>query len=91
MRAAMPPIEKPNRFYTDDLIGMGVFDEKGIFGTVHSVANYGAGDILEILRPKGVKEVYAFTDRTFPVVDTAARRITIDPPDILGLDRKEQE
>jgi 16S rRNA processing protein RimM len=83
-RAAMPTLDQPNVYYTDDLIGMQVVDEHGAaFGTVRTVVNYGAGDILDITRPNGSHEMYAFTDRTFPVIDNSQRRITIHPPEIL--------
>jgi 16S rRNA processing protein RimM len=83
-RAAMPKLDKPNVYYTDDLIGMQVVDEHGAaFGTVRTVVNYGAGDILDITRTHGAHEMYAFTDRTFPVIDNSQRRITIHPPEIL--------
>ncbi len=83
-RTEMPELTKPNNYYTDDLIGMQVVDEAAApFGTVRTVANYGAGDILDITRTDGSHEMYAFTHRTFPTVDLAARRITIHPPDIL--------
>lgn len=83
-RAAMPMLQKPNMYYTDDLVGMQVMDAAGErFGTVRAVVNYGAGDILEITNMSGVDTLYAFTHATFPLVDVVARRITIDPPDIL--------
>ena len=83
-RAAMPTLQKPNMYYTDDLVGMQVMDAVGErFGTVRAVVNYGAGDILEITTLLGVDALYAFTHATFPQVDIAARQITINPPDIL--------
>lgn len=83
-RTDLPALANPNLYYTDDLIGMAVVEADGsAFGTVRSVANYGASDILDILRPDGASELYAFTHATFPVVDAPARRITIDPPELL--------
>ena len=83
-RVEMPELKNPNLYYTDDLIGMVVVDEAGQpFGTVRTVANYGAGDILDITRNDGSHELYAFTHLTFPNVDVAARVITIHPPEIL--------
>ena len=83
-RAALPELDQPNRYYTDDLIGLKVVDETGSdFGTVRTIANYGAGDILDITRVDGSDEMYAFNHRTFPEVDVAAGRITIHPPEIL--------
>ncbi len=90
-RAAMPTLTTPNQFYTADIIGMEVLTLDGTtFGTVTNVANYGAGDILDITLPSGRSEMFAFTAATFPSVDHAARRITIDPPVILGSRKEEQ-
>lgn len=83
-RAAMPKLEKPNMYYTDDLIGMRVVHVNGDdFGVVHSVVNYGAGDILEIATVAGARSLFAFTHATFPKVDMATRLIMMDPPEIL--------
>lgn len=84
-REAMPELENPNSYYTDDLVGMAVVDTQGAaYGIVEAVVNYGASDILEISRPGGAQEMFAFTHVTFPKVDTEARCITIDPPVILS-------
>lgn len=83
-RTAMPALENPNLYYTDDLIGMQVVDAAGApFGVVRTVVNYGAGDILDITRSTGAEEMYAFTHATFPVVDIAARQVTIHPPEVM--------
>jgi 16S rRNA processing protein RimM len=83
-RSAMPKLDKPNMYYTDDLVGMAVVMADGrAFGVVRAVVNYGAGDILEIDRPERAGELYAFNHATFPEIDTAARNITIHPPEVL--------
>jgi 16S rRNA processing protein RimM len=88
-RDALPELPKENQFYTDDLTGMEVLSEDGArFGEVGRVVNYGAGDILEITR-HGKSELYSFTHANFPIVDRAARRITIHPPEILGSESEE--
>ena len=91
-RETLPALKSENQFYTDDLIGMEVFEESGAhFGFVTHVANYGAGDILDIRRDSGKSEMYGFTHATFPVVNVEARRITICPPEILGSKQEEPE
>ena len=91
-RVALPELKNDNQFYTDDLLGMEVFEASGThFGFVSHVANYGAGDILDIRRDNGKSEMYGFTHATFPVVDVEARRITICPPEILGSKQEEPE
>lgn len=90
LREALPSLDDPNQFYITDLIGMDVVDTEGQpFGRVHNVANYGAGDILDIERSGGT-EMYAFTNATFPAIDREARRITISPPVVLGSRKEEQ-
>ncbi|MFZ4540931.1 MAG: ribosome maturation factor RimM [Rickettsiales bacterium] len=91
-RAAMPVLKNPNQYYTDDLVGMAVVEANGTsFGMVRRVANYGAGDILDITRINGNHEMYSFTNATFPMVDLKARQITIEPPEILDSSTKDDE
>ena len=83
-RAAMPELKTPNIYYTADLVDMTVVSADGApFGRVARVLNYGAGDILEIIHSTGSSELFAFSHATFPVVDSALRRIIIHPPEIL--------
>ena len=90
-RAALPELPRDAQYYAADLVGLCVETEDGrAFGTVHAIQNYGAGDLLELTRPDGTRELYAFTHATFPLVDVAARRIVILPPELLG-SRAEEE
>lgn len=78
------------RWFVADLIGLAAFDTNGVaLGTVKNVANYGAGDILEVTTDAGQSLLFAFTRRTVPDVDIEGRRITIDPP--LEIEAKEDE
>lgn len=91
LRTNLKPITDDVKFYVNDLIDMKVVRENGeSFGTVTSVNNFGAGDILEIKRTSGAIEMYSFTNVTFPKVDREVRRITIAPPEIIGT-RAEEE
>lgn len=50
-RAALPPLE-PGEYYYTDLIGLAAVTPAGeVLGTVVNVENYGAGDVIEIERP----------------------------------------
>jgi 16S rRNA processing protein RimM len=90
-RDVLPALKDDKVFYAIDLAGMDVITENGApFGAVKTAANYGAGDLLEITLASGGTEFFAFTDATFPVVDTKARRITIRPPHILGSQVEEE-
>ena len=76
-----------DEFYHTDLIGLAVYDTGGTqLGTVKSVQNHGAGDLLEIHGP-GLKNtvLLPFTRAAVPTVDLTAGRIIADPPEgLLG-------
>jgi 16S rRNA processing protein RimM len=79
-RSALPGAADDD-FYLADLIGLAVVKADGTaFGRIVAVHNFGAGDILEIAPGKGASEMFAFTRRNFPQVDTSAGRVVIDPP-----------
>ncbi|MEO9780515.1 MAG: ribosome maturation factor RimM [Sedimentitalea sp.] len=72
-----------DEYYHADLIGLTVLGTGGqTLGTVKSVMNHGAGDLLEIHGP-GLKDsvLLPFTLAAVPTVDLAAGRIIADPPD----------
>lgn len=72
-----------DEYYHTDLIGLAVLDTGGEeLGTVKSVHDHGAGDILEVQRPASSETVLLpFTLAAVPTVDLAAGRIIADPPD----------
>jgi 16S rRNA processing protein RimM len=75
------PVLDEDTFYHADLIGCTVKNSTGeVIGRVHTVQNYGAGDILILHGPKG-EGLLPFQQATVPVVDLVAREITalIDP------------
>lgn len=77
------PTLPDDEYYYSDLIGLTVVDPGGaVLGTVKSVVNHGASDILEIKIP-GASEtaLLPFTLEAVPTVDLAAGRIVADPPD----------
>ena len=75
-RARLPPA-KGDEFYLVDLIGLEAVDAEGKpLGRVEAVHDYGAGASLEI-GPLFVP----FTRAAVPVVDLAAGRITVVPPE----------
>ena len=70
-------------YYYSDLIGYEVADTGGIFiGTVKTVVNHGADDLLEISIP-GASDtaLVPFTKIFVPTVDMNAKSIVIDPPE----------
>ncbi|KIC35061.1 ribosome maturation factor RimM [Leisingera sp. ANG-M7] len=72
-----------DEFYHADLMGLEVYDTGGtLLGTVKSVQNHGAADLLEIHGP-GLKAtvLLPFTLEAVPTVDLTQRRIIADPPE----------
>lgn len=74
------PKTQEEEFYINDLINMNVYStEDELLGTVKSVQNFGAGDILEILFQSSNKtEFFRFTKKNFPVVDLDKNIIKIN-------------
>lgn len=72
-----------DEYYHADLIELDVFDSGGArLGTVKTVLDHGAGDILEIRRTESSETVLLpFTLALVPTVDLAAGKIIVDPPD----------
>lgn len=75
-RSALPPLEE-GEYYHSDLIGLEALDRDGNrVGTVASVENYGAGDLLEIELPDGKTSLIPFKAGIADLVDG---RIIVDP------------
>lgn len=80
-RAALPEPDE-DEFYHADLLGMAVVDAAGApIGTVATVQDFGAGDLLEIRLAAGGMAWLPFTRATVPVVDVAGRRLVAAPPE----------
>ena len=78
-RNQLPP--QKDGFYYCDLIGMKVLENGKPFGTVQSVQNYGAGDILDVKTVKGRVFSFDFSKATFPRIDVTAKEMDIVLPD----------
>ena len=72
-----------DEYYHSDLMGLQVLDTGGeILGSVQSVQNHGAADLLEVKLPNNSETVLVpFTLAIVPTVDLAAGRVVIDPPE----------
>lgn len=80
-RDALPPAEE-EEYYVADLIGMRAEDQQGrTIGHVVQVHDYGGGISLEIAQAGGSALLLPFTAEAVPIVEIAARRIVIDPPE----------
>jgi 16S rRNA processing protein RimM len=80
-RDQLPPSSE-DEFYHADLVGLEAVTREGErLGSVVSICNYGAGDILEIAPESGGETLLLpFTRRAAPVVDFEAGRIVVEPP-----------
>jgi len=80
-RDVLPDIEEDETFYHADLIGLDAFTQDGAkFGTVATIHNFGAGDIVEIRSESGDLVMLPFTETVVPEVDIAKKRIVVAPP-----------
>jgi len=76
------PAPGEDEYYLADLIGLRAETSAGAsLGTIVTVRNFGAGDILEIV-PGGGGEtlMFPFTKAVVPLVDIAGGRVVIEPP-----------
>ena len=74
-RAALPPLGE-GEYYHADLIGLAAVSEAGeAVGTVVTIENFGAGDVLEIERPDGKRFMVPMRAEAVPHWDEAALTI----------------
>jgi 16S rRNA processing protein RimM len=82
-RSALPELA-PEEFYYSDLEGMEALRADGSrFGIVHGVANFGAGDLIEVVADDGQRISLPFTREIVPSIDLERRRLVVQPPDEL--------
>jgi 16S rRNA processing protein RimM len=76
------PEPAANEFYHVDLIGLRAEDTEGRnIGRVHAVHNYGAGDVIEIVRADGDSVLLAFTRENVPSIEPKTGRVIIAVPE----------
>lgn len=79
-RDKLPPPDE-DEYYHSDLIGLAAEAPQGNLGTVRHVFDFGAGDILEIAGGDFGTVMVPFTRAFVPVVDLAAGKIVVAPPE----------
>lgn len=80
-RGQSSPDQDVDEFYEDELVGMSVVLTSGeAIGTVSALHTRSAQDLLEITRANGATALVPFVAALVPHVDSAQRRVTIDPP-----------
>lgn len=81
-RAALPETGDEDEFYHADLLGLPVVDGAGtLLGTVATIQDFGAGDMIEVAFPQGGTAFLAFTREIVPSVDLKAGRLIAVPPE----------
>ena len=79
-RAALPDADA-DEFYHADLIGLRAEDGEGhVLGTVSSIQNFGAGDVIFIHRADGDELLLPFSRDVVPTIDLTNGRIVIVEP-----------
>ena len=71
-----------DEFYHADLIGLEARDGEGrVLGKVAALHNFGASDVIELIRPDGDSVHLAFTKETVPVINIEAGYIVVAVPE----------
>lgn len=90
-RERLPELEEDEFLYTD-LVGLKAEGEDGaVLGTVKGVADFGAGELLDITLAQGGSLMVPFTKAAVPVVDIANKRLVVIPPVFVEGDEEGQE
>jgi 16S rRNA processing protein RimM len=79
---AMLPETDEDEFYHADLVGLEARDSEGrVLGKVVAIHNFGASDVIELIRPDGDNVHLAFTKETVPVLNIEAGYIIVAVPE----------
>ncbi|MFO1248650.1 MAG: ribosome maturation factor RimM [Alphaproteobacteria bacterium] len=80
-RDALPETGE-DEFYHADLIGLEARDSEGrVLGKVHALHNFGASDVIELIRPDGDSVHLAFTRETVPTIRITEGYIIVAVPE----------
>lgn len=81
-----------NQFHYADLIGLAAHTPDGRpYATITGIANYGAGDILELELTNGQEELLPFTSAFVGDVDTKTGHLVVFPPSYIEVGAEELE
>jgi 16S rRNA processing protein RimM len=76
------PAADEDEFYYADLVGLPILSADGTsYGSVKSVQEFGAGDMIEIQMSDGTVSLLPFTRAIFPTVDLDAGHLMVSPPE----------
>ena len=80
---ALPPTDD-GEFYYSQLLGLEARSEDGkVIGKITDVANYGAGDVIEITKISGETEMLPFCEPWVDEVNLEQGFVIINPPEYL--------
>jgi 16S rRNA processing protein RimM len=83
------PQPETDEFYHADLVGLAAEDTEGrAIGTVRAIHNFGAGDVIEIVRADGDEVFLPFTREVAREIDLQGNRIVIAAPEELEAETK---
>lgn len=78
LRESLPSLEEDDDYYHIDLIGLDVLTvENEHFGKITAIFNFGAGDVLEILKDNQEKVFINFTKKNVVEVNLAQKYVKI--------------
>ena len=84
-RDHLPDTDDDDTFYHADLVGLRALDTQGHeIGTVQAVANFGAGDLLDIKPTQGASFYVPFHPDYVPNVDIESGMLTIQNFDVFA-------
>lgn len=90
-RGKLPKLEEDEFLYSD-LVGLEARAEGGeVLGTVRGVADFGAGDVVDIVLTAGGSLMVPFTRAAVPVVDVRGGWLTVVPPVYAPVEKEDQE
>lgn len=80
-RDKLPETDGEDEFYHADLIGLKAIDETGeVIGTVLTLENFGAGDLIEIAPKSGNSLMFPFTKAVVPTIDVNEGFVEVHAP-----------
>lgn len=90
-RDRLPETDEDEFLYTD-LVGLKAFGVDGeLVGSVRGVADFGAGELLDIAQAQGGSILVPFTKAAVPEIDVANGRLVVDPPSFAEDEEDDQD
>lgn len=90
-RGKLPELEEDEFLYSD-LVGLEARSEAGeVLGTVRGLADFGAGEVVDIALKVGGSLMVPFTKAAVPVVDVRGGWLAVVPPVYAPEEKEDQE